>query len=60
MKMTLHRRGLSRVLSTVFTVLGALALLSSLAAQESLRQSAESAGTDWIIGQWAVVGKNAI
>jgi hypothetical protein len=52
MKMTPHTRNFSRLGSTVLVVVGTLALFAPLAAQESLRQSAEAAGTDWIIGHW--------
>ena len=38
--------------STLLTAVGTLALLGSLVAQESLRQNAEAAGTDWILGHW--------
>jgi hypothetical protein len=47
-----HRTNIGRTSFTILMVVGTLALLGSLAAQESLRQSAEAAGADWIIGQW--------
>jgi len=52
MKMTPHRTDFVRRSPTLLVAVGTLALLGSLVAQESLRQSAEAAGTDWIIGHW--------
>jgi hypothetical protein len=52
MRHTLHRTTLGQRVANTFIAIGAVALISTAGAQESLQKAAEAADTDWIIGHW--------
>jgi hypothetical protein len=52
MRHTFHRTTLGLRFANTLIAIGAVALISTAGAQESLQKSAEAAGTAWIIGDW--------